>query len=179
MTSSFGRKRDRQRLLGVLKTLRYEKRMLVWCIGEIQQIPPMKPGEPSSIRFRRNAVEESFLLHARNVRYFLFDKATDDDTAAAGHFFPTQTHWENVLPLQGKYLVESGPSSVKLAANKRLAHITDIRESAQTIDVSSEGNAILKELLSALDHFERHASEPPGILVDPKDWEHYREPLRS
>ncbi|MFH1919163.1 MAG: hypothetical protein ABIP48_04640 [Planctomycetota bacterium] len=66
-----------------------------------------------------SALLESFLLHARNLRDFLYkDNAAKDDVLAV-HFFDQAEDWRKRRPPKGSYL-----ESLRDRLNKALAHIS-------------------------------------------------------
>lgn len=70
-----------------------------------------------------SALLESFLLHVRNLRDFLFrDSSNHKDDVLAVDYFILQEDWRKIRPPMGKYL-----NGLRERINKALAHISYTR----------------------------------------------------
>ncbi len=68
---------------------------------------------------QENMVLESFLVHVRNLRAFLYDAGTNPDDVVAGDFFPGPGQWEAIRPPMPKVIEDN-----RERLNKTLAHIS-------------------------------------------------------
>ena len=96
-----------------------------------------------SEQIQESILLESFLIHARNLRYFLFDEPKWDDVAAE-HYLP---EWDEQVEDWCPYLNER-----RFRLDKSLAHISYKRieyESGKKWDCGT----IYKEITDALDGF--------------------------
>jgi hypothetical protein len=125
----------------ISKHLEYELRMLVHSASKCEQTPAAADSR---------VYLESFLLHARNLIAFLYDRESSNSThddVLAEHFCPDAAAWRAAMR----------PSAVleetKVRAHKYLAHITYTREVPQGWEVQ----AIARELSASLEVFLRHA----------------------
>jgi len=94
-------------------------------------------------QFLENILVASFLLHARNLRYFLFDEPRLDDVSAQ-HFLP---EWDEKVEKWCRYLHEN-----RERLNKSLAHISYKRIEYES-DKEWEYVKIHTELTAAWDKF--------------------------
>jgi hypothetical protein len=69
-----------------------------------------------------SAMLEPFLLHARNVREFLYCDSSRQDDVLAVHFFDKPSDWTAKRPTLGNYL-----ESVRRRLNKAVAHLSYAR----------------------------------------------------
>ncbi len=67
----------------------------------------------------QNMALESFLVHVRNLREFLYDAGTNPDDVVAGDFFPGPGQWEAIRPPMPKVIEDN-----RERLNKALAHIS-------------------------------------------------------
>jgi hypothetical protein len=105
---------------------------------------------------------EPFLLHARNIREFLYQDSALKDDVLAVHFFDKPNDWTARRPAIGEYL-----KSLRERLNKALAHVSYTRRNYRNDDGWNVGQ-IKRELegpwnafIDALPAEKRQWFEPP------------------
>ena len=121
---------DRLRILAE-EHVAYELEMLVWTAMALYRDSAAYPAPVLGLsQDARNAVLESFLVHARILDDFLLNRTgQDDDDVCAKHFAP----WDESAGLPAEMIKKKRrfwtfmPSHSREQANKRVAHLTQKR----------------------------------------------------
>ncbi len=88
----------------------YEVDMLGKCASVLSRRPD---------QLTQNMALESFLVHVRNLRDFLYGESTKPDDVVAGDFFPGPGQWEVIRPPMPKVLEVNHER-----LNRALAHVS-------------------------------------------------------
>ena len=99
----------------------------------------------------QNMALESFLVHVRNLREFLYDAGTNPDDVVAGDFFPGPGQWEGIRPPMPKVIEEN-----RYRLNKSLAHISYSRLKYKGPTKEWPSQQIASELLAVVRVFLRN-----------------------
>jgi hypothetical protein len=128
--------KDEEIIKEISRDIFYEWRMLCWtfqniCI-EIGDEVVGNTDEPFlSVKCfigtceeerKGSALLETFLLHVRNIRDFLYKDESKNDDVLAIHYFKNPEEWKMLRPPIGDYL-----NGIKERLNKALAHISYTR----------------------------------------------------
>ena len=98
----------------------------------------------------QNMALESFLVHVRNLREFLYDAGTNPDDVVAGDFFPGPGQWEDIRPPVPKVLEDN-----RDRLNKALAHISYSRLKYKGPAMAWPSQQIASELIAVVRVFLR------------------------
>jgi hypothetical protein len=66
-----------------------------------------------------NAILESFVIHVRNMIYFLYSERPKNDHIVAGDFFESPSDWEEIRPVKSENLKND-----EIKAHKGVAHLS-------------------------------------------------------
>lgn len=158
---------DKQR--GILEHVRYERNMLIGMAYFLDQ-HLLTDSSSNEERALHDALLEAFLLHARNLRDFLFlsqnDNATEDDVLARDFFVdPAQWHRDRKTSPH----LQSGTGGLNDQAGKYLAHLSYERVGGRPEPPEWKYAAIASAITTALETWERLAKvEQPDL-----DWAFY------
>ncbi len=94
---------------------------------------------------------ESFLIHVRNLRDFLYGAGTNPDDVVAGDFFPGLGQWEAIRPPMPKVIEDN-----RERLNKTLAHISYSRLKYKGSAKAWPSQQIASELIAVVRVFLRH-----------------------
>ena len=101
----------------------------------------------------QNIALESFLVHVRNLREFLYGAGTNRDDVVAGDFFPGPGQWEdiNIRPPMPK-VIEANRERL----NKALAHVSYSRLKYKGPAKAWPSQQMASELIAVVRVFLRH-----------------------
>jgi hypothetical protein len=151
-----------ERLLG---DLAYEREQMEVALCVLAQQPPAH----ERVRF---LALEAFIIHARNLRDFLYwpPKVTKprDDDVIANDFFVNPHEWTRIRPKETLLL-----QRLNERANKHLGHLTYTRLKWKWADASNTRSPVpyYRDILEALNIFRENADRP-------RNWSNYDSPDR-
>lgn len=111
-------------------------------------------------RRMQNAFIDSFVVHARTLKFFFYPTGVKPDDVIAADFFNDPLHWNATRPLESKTI-----KSILARANKELAHLTTKRISGSPSHKNWDANIITTELIPVIKKFIDGAS--PNRLATP------------
>lgn len=112
-TVSRNRRTDEE-LREIAGILLYEKGMMFYTASSL--------ASEQTDHLLRNALLESFVIHARNLIAFIWSESSNSDDVLAEDFFPDPQNWRSARPEMSTLLSES-----KRRVNKLAAHLTYTR----------------------------------------------------
>jgi hypothetical protein len=113
----------------------------------------------------RNAIIESFAVHARNLIDFLYTRNPDVDDVIAEDYFKSPSTWYSIRPKKPK-IFESSASRV----GKEIVHLTYARIDVEGLKKNWPWEEMYVGIMSTIFVFLTHAS--PDIFG--KDWDELR-----
>lgn len=156
MKSGSIRKLSDDELIEALEHIKYEIAMLL----ETSKI--LKSNEELN-RIRKNALVESFIIHARSLISFLYDKPIKNDDVMALDYLDN-----NVWSLQFKSVPQS-LETVKIRAHKEVAHITTFRIGKKLVEKNWDVVNITTEIYEKLKIFVKNVPDHL-MLPDTRKW---------
>lgn len=140
-------RRTDEELKQIAGVLRYEKGMMFYtasCLASSKQTD----------HSLRNALLESFVIHARNLIAFIWSGSSNSDDVLAEDFFPNPQNWHSTRPEMSTLLSET-----KRRVNKLAAHLTYTRLSISGAQKVWRFIDIAKELQTVFELFVQSAPQ--------------------
>jgi hypothetical protein len=129
--------------------LAYEIEMLCRTLADLNRLGRAKIDDAEWSQITTTALLESWAIHSRVLRAFLFSESSEarTDDVLAQDFF-NDDDWEKIRPTPGAALKEVSPR-----VGKEIAHLTYTRNSVKPEDRGWEVAAITGELTDGLELF--------------------------
>jgi len=143
------KQRSDEELVAVSEHLLYEIQMLFGTAQALSTVGPSN-GKDSRIWATRNALLESFTIHARILLYFLYSAKPRPSDVIAEDFFDNGSTWLQKRPAKSQLL-----TTIHSRVGKEVAHLTYVRLDVTSEDKQWEFVNIANEIGGVLEKFLR------------------------